>query len=242
MNDIELIKKYVSSDKWDISIKKLEEGYPVQYIIGNVEFYGNIINVNENVLIPRFETEYLVDKTIKYLRKQNKKEYSILEIGTGSGCISIALKKNINCKINSIDISKKAIDVAKENAKINNAKINFITEDIHKFETTEQFDLIISNPPYVPYNSYVDEKTKYEPQNALFANDDGVYFYKLIINRLKNNLKDNYLIAFEIGDKQGNLIKKIIKDNLPNAYIKIEKDYNNFERYVFITNQKEIFE
>ncbi len=240
MNDLELIKRYIPIEKQKDAIKKLNDGYPVQYIIGNVDFYGNIINVNENVLIPRFETEYLVYKTIKYLEKLNIKNQNILEIGTGSGCISIALKKELNSYIDSFDISKKAIDVAQENAKLNNVNINFYVCDIHKFSSNNKYDLIISNPPYVPYNSEVDKKIKYEPQNAIYADNNGIYFYDIILNRIKDNLKDNYLIAFEIGDNEGNLIKELVHKYIPNSYIVIEKDYNNYERYVFISN-KNIF-
>jgi len=242
MNDIELIKKYVSVDKQEEALKKLKDGYPVQYIIGNVEFFGNIINVNENVLIPRFETEYLVEKTIKYVNKLNLNELEILEIGTGSGCISIALKKELNCHIEAIDISKSVLEVAKQNAINNNVSINFKEYDIHNFKKNKNYDLIISNPPYVPYDSSYDEKIKYEPANAIFASDNGLYFYKIILEKIKDNLKNNYLIAFEIGDKEGNEIANLVKSFLPNSHVLIEKDYNNYERYVFITNKKEIFE
>lgn len=242
MSDKELIKKYVSSDKQEEAMKKLDAGYPVQYIIGNVEFFGNIINVNENVLIPRFETEYLIEKTIKYIKKLNLNKIDILEIGTGSGCISISLKKELNCNVTAIDISKKALLVAKENAKINNVEINFEIQDINKFNSNEKYDLIISNPPYVPYNSKYDEKIKYEPEIAIFAEEDGIYFYKVILEKIKNNLKDNYLIAFEIGDKQGKILQNIISTYLKEAHILIEKDYNNYDRYVFITNKKKILE
>ena len=238
MSDIELIKQYVPIDKQEEALKKLNEGYPVQYIIGNVDFYGNIINVNEEVLIPRFETEYLVYKTIKYLEKLNISNPKILEIGTGSGCISIALKKEIECNIISLDISDKAIDVATSNAKLNNVDIEFIVSDINTYTTQDKFDLIISNPPYVPYNSDVDEKTKYEPQNAIFAPDNGIYFYDVILKRLSNNLKDNYLISFEIGDSEGDIIKELANKYLPNSNVLVEKDYNNHERYVFISNKR----
>lgn len=240
MNDIELIKKYVSKENYEEAIKLLNTGYPVQYIIGNVDFYNCEIMVNENVLIPRFETEYLVDKTIKYIKDLKLAVNDILEIGTGSGCISIALRKNIESNIDAIDINDKALEIAKENATKNDVIINFVKCDIHNFNTNKKYDLIISNPPYVPFNSSYDEKIKYEPQNAIFAEDNGLYFYKVIINKIRNNLKENYLIAFEIGDKEGNDIKKIIKEQLPNAYIKLEKDYNNYERYIFISNMKEI--
>ena len=238
MSDLELIKQYVPIEKQEEALKKLNEGYPVQYIIGNVDFYGNIINVNEEVLIPRFETEYLVYKTIKYLEKLNISNPKILEIGTGSGCISIALKKEIECNIISLDISDKAIDVAISNAKLNNVDIEFIVSDINTYTTQDKFDLIISNPPYVPYNSDVDEKTKYEPQNAIFAPDNGIYFYDVILKRLSNNLKDNYLISFEIGDSEGDIIKELANKYLPNSNVLVEKDYNNHERYVFISNKR----
>ncbi len=237
MTDIELIEKYVPKEKQKEAYELLKNNCPIQYIIGNVEFYNTIINVNENVLIPRFETEYLVEKAIKYLKKLNKKDLNILEIGTGSGCISIALKKNTNSLITAIDISNEAIKLAKENALLNNVNINFICEDIHKFQTKDKFDLIISNPPYVPYDSLVDEKIKYEPEIAIYAKENGTYFYKIILERLINNLNNNYLIAFEIGDKEGDIIKELVNKYLPNSYTLLEKDYNNYERYFFISDQ-----
>ena len=238
MTDEELIRKYVSKEKQTEALEKLASGYPVQYIIGNVEFYDTLIKVNEDVLIPRFETEYLVDKTIKYLSHLNINNPNILDIGTGSGCIAIALKKHLNCEIDAIDISEKAILIAKENAANNNVNINFSAKDIHEFNTSKKYDLIISNPPYVPFNSNVDEKIKYEPQNAIYAKDNGLYFYDIILQKIKDNLKDNYLIAFEIGDKEGQDIINIIKKYLPNSYVLLEKDYNNYDRYIFISNQK----
>lgn len=238
MTDLELIKKYVDENKQEEAIKKLNEGYPIQYIIGNVEFYNTIIIVNENVLIPRFETEYLVEKTLNYLKKLNMEDLDILEIGTGSGCISIALKKNTNSNIDAIDISESAIELAKENAKNNNVKINFMIDDIHNYKSNKKYDLIISNPPYVPYDGEVSENIKYEPQNAIYASENGIHFYRIIIEKIKDNLKDNYLIAFEIGDKEGNKIIEIIKNHLPNSYISLEKDYNDYERYIFISNTK----
>lgn len=240
MTDLELIKKYIPENKQKEALKKLNTGYPIQYIIGNVYFYNSEILVNEDVLIPRFETEYLIEKTLKYIKNFNFIKPSILEIGTGSGCISIALKKEIECNIDAIDISNKAIEVAKRNANKNNVEINYFLVDIHNFNFNKQYDIVISNPPYVPYNSLVDEKIKYEPQNAIYAQEEGLYFYKIILKNIKNNLKENFLIAFEIGDKQGRKIEWLAKAILNNVYIKIEKDYNNYERYVFISN-KEIF-
>lgn len=242
MTDLELLKKYIKKEDYKKALKKLEEGYPIQYIIGNVEFLGNIIDVNENVLIPRFETEYLVEKTIKYLKKFNKVNIDILEIGTGSGCISISLKKELKCNIDALDISKYALDVAKNNAIKNNVDINFFQCDICNFKDSKKYDLIISNPPYVPYYSNFDEKIKYEPKNAIFADEDGIYFYRVILEKIKYNLKEDFLICFEIGDKEGKDIINLAKKELPNSFVKLEYDYNNYERYLFITNKEEIFD
>ena len=123
MTDIEYLKKYLNPDKLEEGIKKLEKGIPVQYIVGNVDFYGSIIEVNESVLIPRFETEELVDRVIKKLK--NKKNLDIVDLGTGSGCIAISLAKNLNSNVDAVDISKEALEVAKKNAIDNNVNINF---------------------------------------------------------------------------------------------------------------------
>ena len=241
MTDLELIKRFVPSDLQEQALKKLEENYPIQYIIGNVDFYNCEIIVNENVLIPRFETEYLVDKTIKFIKKLNLTHINILELGTGSGCISIALKKNLDANITAIDNSQKALEVAKRNALNNHVEIEYIHADILNFIPTKTMDIIISNPPYVPFNSPVAESIKYEPQEAIYAPNEGLFFYQEILKRYQNYLANDYLIAFEIGDKQGESIKKMVDELLPNSYVLVEKDYNNYDRYLFISN-KDIFQ
>ena len=241
MTDLELIKRFVPSDLQEQALKKLEENYPIQYIIGNVDFYNCEIIVNENVLIPRFETEYLVDKTIKFIKKLNLTHINILELGTGSGCISIALKKNLDANITAIDNSQKALEVAKSNALNNHVEIEYIHADILNFIPTKTMDIIISNPPYVPFNSPVAESIKYEPQEAIYAPNEGLFFYQEILKRYHNYLANDYLIAFEIGDKQGESIKKMVDELLPNSYVLVEKDYNNYDRYLFISN-KDIFQ
>ena len=238
MTDEELLKKYVKKELQEEGLKKLEKGYPIQYLIGNVDFYGFNILVNENVLIPRFETEYLVEKTLNYLNLLYINNPNILEIGTGSGCISIALKKKItNATITAIDINSNALELAKKNAIMNKTNIDFQCIDINKFKSSQKYNLIISNPPYVKYNEDIANRLKYEPHNAIFAPDNGLYFYDVILNKLKNNLNDNFLIAFEIDDGQGNEILKLAHKYLNNIKVYIEKDYNNLERYVFITKQ-----
>ena len=218
------------------AIKLLDKNYPVQYIIGNTEFVDNLIFVNKNVLIPRFETEYLVEKTLNYIQKYQIKRPKIIDLCTGSGCIAIALKSKINCTITGIDISNKAIKLAKKNAKYNKVDINFIVKDIDKYFPKEKYDIIISNPPYVKYDEIVDFKTRFEPKKALYAEDNGLYFYKVILNKYKDNINSKYLFCFEIGITQGKEIQKFAKELYPEANIFIEKDLTNRDRYIFITN------
>ena len=235
--DKDLISKYIPLEKQEEALKKLETGYPVQYIIGNVDFFGNIIDVNENVLIPRFETEYLVEHLLFYLRRYEFDNPKILEVGTGSGCISIALAKSIKCSIDAIDISKKALEVAKNNAKKNNTEINFINEDIANYKAKTKYNVLISNPPYVAYNEEVDPKTKYEPQNAIFAVENGLYYYNLILDKASSLLTKENIIAFEIGKDQAEAIKEKALKVFPKATIIVLKDLNKFDRYLFIINE-----
>ena len=231
---IEYLKKYLQDKDIDTAIKELENGIPVQYIVGNVDFYGNTINVNKNVLIPRFETELLVDKTIKYIKTNFKNRVDILDIATGSGCIAITLKKEINSTVDASDISESALKVAQENALNNKADINFINSDMLT-NITKKYDIIISNPPYLTKEDDIMDIVKNnEPEIALYAKDNGLYYYDVILKNIKNNLKDKYLIAFEIGYTQGEAIKNIALKYLDNINVKIEKDYSNKDRFVFI--------
>ena len=219
-------------------IKKLNKNYPVQYLIGNVNFYGNEILVNKNVLIPRFETETLVEKTINYIKKYNLENANVLEIGTGSGCISITLKKEIpTLNITSIDKSKKALKVAKKNINKNKTNINLIKEDVFKYNPLNKYSVLISNPPYLSKDEKIDKECKYEPKMALFAKNDGLYFYEHIIKTSKKYMNDKSILAFEIGYMQGDYLKEYAKTYYPNASITIEKDLSNKNRYLFIINE-----
>lgn len=228
--------KIVSKD-FESDYKKVLKGYPIQYLIGYVNFYGYKINVNNNVLIPRYETELLVEKTIKYIKKIFSKKVDILDIGTGSGCISIALNKEVNSHITSCDINEKALNLAKFNANENNCDIDFIKSDL--FENINgKYDVIISNPPYIDYNEKImDMVDKYEPHEALYAKDNGLYFYKEILKNANKYLNNKFIIAFEIGWWQGNLIKLIAETYFKNSNIIIEKDYTDRDRYLFIINE-----
>ena len=237
MNNLEYLEKYLPKNKLKKGIKKLEKGIPVQYIVGNVSFYGYNINVNKDVLIPRFETEELVENTLKYINKYFSGNLNVLEIGTGSGCISIALKKeNDSLSITSTDISKKALKVAKNNAKMNKVSINFVNTNIYD-GINDKFDIIISNPPYIAYNEEImDIVYKNEPHIALFADNNGLYFYEEILKNIKSILKDKYLIAFEIGEKQGKSLKDLANKYLKGSNVIIKKDMQNRDRMVFIHN------
>ena len=234
MTDNEYLEKYLDKDKIKEGLNKLKKGLPVQYIVGNVNFYGNILKVNENVLIPRFETELLVEKTVVYSKKKLKEPTKIIDLGTGSGAIAITLKKILNCNVDAIDISEQALSVAKENAKINNVEINFFKNDMLE-GINEKYDLIISNPPYIAFDEEVEEKEKkYEPHIALYAKNNGLEYYEKILKKAKKNINTPGIIAFEIGMSQGEKIKKIARKYFKNNSIKVEKDLTGKDRFIFI--------
>jgi len=237
MNPTEkLASKVVNNDK---KFKKLQKKhYPLQYIIGNTNFYGYDIKVNKNVLIPRFETEELVEKTINLVKKYKFKNIDILELGTGSGCISIALAKEIEPKtIDALDISNKALKIAQENAENNKVNINLIKKDMTKFIPNKKYDIIISNPPYLNKHDEVDIGIKYEPKKALFASDNGNYFYKEILKRYKPFLKDKFIIAFETGINTKEELEDYTKTLYPKSKTIFEKDLQNKDRFMFIINE-----
>ena len=239
-SDLDYLKKYLFSEKLEEGIKLLEKGISPQYIVGNVNFYGNIINVNNKVLIPRFETELLVEKTMKYIKKiYNKQEVSelkILDVGTGSGCIAITLKKELGCNVSAVDISNDALEVARENALRNDVEVEFIQSDIFS-NVNNKFDIIISNPPYIREDEEIEDIVRNnEPHLALYAKDDGLYFYMNIIEQSTKYLNDRFLIAFEIGLEQGEAIKKMANQYLGNVSVSVEKDYSDKDRFVFIYN------
>ena len=235
-NNIEYLKKYLKDKTLDEGIELLNKGIPVQYIVGNVDFYGYNFKVNENVLIPRFETEELVEKTIKYINKYLDKKVDILDLGTGSGCIAITLKKELDCNVDAVDISPKALEIAELNAKNNNVDITFYEGDMLS-PINKKYDVIISNPPYIAYNEEIMEIVKNnEPHTALYAEDNGLKYYKDIISNANKYLKEKSIIAFEIGEKQGKLILEYAKNYFKDSIITIEKDMQNRDRFVFIIN------
>ena len=242
-SDLEYLKKYLKENNLDETNlikyqKELLNNRPIQYIVGNVNFYGNIIEVNEDVLIPRYETEFLVEKTISLAKKYFPQKIDILDLGTGSGCIAITLKKHLKSNIDALDISNKALAIARKNAQNNNVKINFLNKDIATYQE-KQYDLIISNPPYISEEEEIMDLVKNnEPHIALYAKDNVLYFYKKIIDNLPLITKEKYLLALEIGYNQAIPISEYAKNKLKDINITVEKDLSNKDRYIFITNIK----
>ena len=235
MTDIEYLKKYYKGNI-DDAIKRLDDGEPVQYIVGEVDFCGNILKVNKNVLIPRFETEELVDKTTKYINEYFNTPVDILDIGTGSGAIAISIKKKVDSNVTATDISKDALEVASENAKLNSVDIEFVNTNLFE-NINKKFDVVISNPPYISYDEEIMDIVKNnEPHIALYADNNGLYFYEEILKNINTILKDKYLIAFEIGESQFNDIKRIKELYLPDSNITCKKDMQGRDRMVFIKN------
>lgn len=207
---------------------------PIQYIIGQAFFMGDYYKVTKEVLIPRDETELVVTKAIDIINQYGLK--SVLDIGSGSGCIACSLAKNGGVDVVSVDVSKTALEIAKENAKRLNLKnVEFLESDL--FENVDKakidrFDMIISNPPYIPTGTELQKEVTFEPKLALFAEGDGTGFYKKIIENSKKYLKTNGFIIFELGINQSEIVKSYFeKCGFKN--ITIEKDFAGIDRIIF---------
>lgn len=214
----------------EMSVKRIKR-MPMQYILGVCEFMGLNFKVNENTLIPRCDTEILVEKAIELINKNNYK--SVLDIGTGSGAIAVSVAKYTDAKVTALDISNEAINVAKENAEQNGVNVEFINSNLFS-NINEKFDLILSNPPYIEKDvikTLEPDVKDYEPILALDGGVDGLDFYKSITKDCCKYLNKNGSIAFEIGYNQGEAVSSLI-----NAYnfdkISIEKDLAGLDRVV----------
>lgn len=216
-------------------IKEVVAGKPVQYITNKQEFMGLSFFVDENVLIPQPDTEILVEEAIKYAN-QIKENVEILDMCTGSGCIGVALAKHVkNAKVTLVDISTKALEVAKKNAKENEVKekVNFIQSDM--FENIKsKFDVIVSNPPYIKTKviNELDLQVQNEPHLALDGGENGLKFYEILINEAPKYLKENGKIFLEIGYDQKKEVEELARNS--KLYKKIEnvKDLANNDRVI----------
>lgn len=234
------LNKEVTEDEFNIFNNLIEDrlnGRPIAYIVGNREFMGLDFYVQEGVLIPRPDTEALVEEIIELCK--DKKDLSLLDIGTGSGAITVSLAKYLNnADVKSFDISEIALQIGKKNAINNNVedKIEFIKSDLFSAikDTDIQFDVIVSNPPYIPKKDIETLHTQvkdYEPYNALEGGEDGLDFYRDITEQSVNYLKQNGILAYEVGHDQAQDVAEIMKNN---GYTKIytKKDLQGIDRVV----------
>ncbi|MFO8147791.1 MAG: peptide chain release factor N(5)-glutamine methyltransferase [Gillisia sp.] len=205
--------------KFEDALLRLLKHEPIQYIIGETEFFDLKFKVDKNVLIPRPETEELVDWILKDLKSSGKKELSILDIGTGSGCIAISLAKKLpNARVSAIDISESALEIARSNAKMNDVEIDFILQDILKSaELPEKYDLIVSNPPYV---REFEKKEMHrnvlenEPEMALYVKDlEPLIFYQKITKLAETGLKQGGSLYFEINQYLGEETAEVLNSS-----------------------------
>lgn len=218
--------------------------YPLQYLLGYTYFMGLKFKVTPDVLIPRYDTEFLVNEAVECISSLPCAK--ILDICTGSGCIAVSVaekyKNNSNIKITAVDISEKALDVARENAESIGVNVNFILSDMfdafydNENNTKEKFDIILSNPPYIDISEkiYMSEDTKnFEPELALYANDNGLEFYKKIALNYKKLLNPDGHVIMEIGFKQGSAVADLFKDC---REVKIIKDLSGNDRVIHVFN------
>lgn len=223
---------------WNCILDDLKKEIPIQYLLGKTSFYGLDFEVNENVLIPRPETEELVEWILEdCAKRETTNDFSILDIGTGSGCIPISLKKQLpQTKVSAIDVSEKALEVAKGNAKLNGVEVYFILQNIlETADLLESYDVIVSNPPYVRNSEKQEIKNnvlEYEPHLALFvADDDALIFYRKIGELALKSLRPNGKLFFEINQYLGKETVDLLKD-LGFQNVELKKDIYGNDRMI----------
>jgi release factor glutamine methyltransferase len=213
---------------------------PVQYLMGYVSFYGYDFTVNDSVLIPRFETEELVANVlIQYDKLFKGQTAKLVDVGTGSGCLAVSLAmEEPHLEVTATDISPEALEVAKGNAERIGAKVEFIQGDMLLPLQGRKFDILVSNPPYIPDNETVAEIIKdYEPNIALFGGSDGLKFYRIILSQASSILNDKFIMGFEHGYDKAEEIRTMAKSIYPNAEIFTIQDLSKRDRMTFIVNK-----
>ncbi|GAY73817.1 peptide chain release factor N(5)-glutamine methyltransferase [Lentilactobacillus kosonis] len=229
--------KMIEADwkKFQNVINEIAGGMPPQYAIGRADFYGMQLKVNNQVLIPRVETEELIDWVLEATSEIDEKPLKVLDIGTGSGAIAIAIKQNRPAfKVTATDISDAALQVAKENAKEEETDISFVLSDVFD-QISDKYDIIISNPPYISEAELEDmgaSVVSHEPSLALFAADNGLAVYKQIIAGLNQHLTDIGMVFFEIGFHQEADVMKLLKSEFSNSQVTSRHDVAGNQRMV----------
>lgn len=226
-------------------VKRRSEGYPLQYLLGQWEFYGYPFRVNENVLIPRADTELIIENVLDICRKNNLKSPRIADLCSGSGCIAVTLKKQIpSAEVYAVEISEKAVEIIRENAVLNSADINILNADVLCPETAAKLpalDIIVCNPPYLTQQEMdnLQKEVTFEPSLALFGGADGLDFYRKVTSLWKNSLRKDGWLVYESGDGQHGDIENILgKNNFYN--ITFSRDLNNIIRNVTAQKPEEM--
>ena len=236
----EQMSKEIEDKYFSLIEKHIKGDVPLSHLVGFEYFYDRKYKVTKDVLSPRMETEELIYKVIEYVNVSNKNKFKILDLCTGIGIIAITLKKEleqVSVDVIASDISEEAIEVAKENAKFHDATIKFIKSDIFN-NIDDKFDIIVSNPPYIDRKDEVtmqDNVLKYDPHLALFAEEEGMYFYRKIIEQANDYLNENGVIFFEIGYDQKDKIIKLADMNGYSA--EVYKDINGRDRMAFLVRK-----
>jgi release factor glutamine methyltransferase len=215
-------------------------GMPVQYIIGSEEFYGRTFQVNKEVLIPRPETEELVEGVIERVREQfGEEEFDLIDVGTGSGAIAITLALELpNAKVTAIDIAEPSLEVARKNAQLLGASVSFLRGDLLQpfIKQAKKVNVVVSNPPYIP-DKEVDILSpivrEHEPMRALAGGEDGLDFYRRFMEELPLVIKEKGLIAFEVGAGQAHAVASMLEKTFPQAVVEVVYDINGKDRMVF---------
>ncbi len=217
--------------EYEIALKKRAEHIPLQYITGEQEFMGLKFKVNSNVLIPRQDTEVLVEEALKRIQPGMR----VLDMCTGSGCIAVSIAKNVpHIEMHAVDISKQALNVAKDNAKLNEVSVEFERSDLFD-HVAGKYDVIVSNPPYIPTSEIpklMPEVGSFEPVEALDGKEDGLYFYRKIIAECKDYLNPDGMIFFEIGYEQGADVSALLQE-AGFSQVAVVKDLAHLDRVVF---------
>ena len=231
-----LLGKKLSDDDLLVLSQKVDERVstrlPVQYIIGSAWFMGNKFKVTPDVLIPRDETEILVRRAIEIINRNNFED--VLDIGTGSGCIACTIAKNTKATVLGVDISTDALRIALDNVTkldINNRAIFRKSDLFEKIRDGEVFDLIISNPPYIPYGTELSLEVQQEPEMALFADEKGLAFYRKIIEQAPQYLIEGGYLMFELGIDEADVVQQMMQKDFEN--IVIEKDLAGIDRVIY---------
>lgn len=230
---VELSEKQLESLK-EKAEKRANTKLPIQYIIGEAYFMGEFFKVTPDVLIPRDETEILVRKAMEFILQEDLKE--VLDIGTGSGCIACTIAHKTDATVLGVDISSDALRVALDNVtrlEINNRAVFRKSDLFSKVREEEKFDMIISNPPYIPLGTILSDEVNYEPRIALFADENGLRFYREIVEQAPEFLKPNGRLLFELGIGESNAVKSFMEKDFKD--IIVEKDLAGIDRIIYGT-------